>query len=256
MSDQYNDGDLFFKFLLQFKFYERDLNYPALEKHIVALQTLSDIGNSGINVFDIYKRQIAFYSSNFGKLLGYTKEDYKDSGYQFFYDRIHPEDLAKLNKYGVSFMKIMNNLPVKEKMNYKAISEYRMINSQKKYVRLIEQYQILELDKKGQIWLLMGIVDLSANQEDYDGIKTQLLNFKTGQIVPLETPQKIELDLTKRELEILKLVKSGLLSKEISNQLSISLHTVNTHRQRFLEKLGANNSFEAVSMASKFGLLN
>jgi DNA-binding CsgD family transcriptional regulator len=47
-----------------------------------------------------------------------------------------------------------------------------------------------------------------------------------------------------------------LLSKEISNVLSISLHTVNTHRQRFLEKLGANNSMEAVMFASRFGLLD
>ncbi|MBK6998073.1 MAG: helix-turn-helix transcriptional regulator [Lewinellaceae bacterium] len=53
----------------------------------------------------------------------------------------------------------------------------------------------------------------------------------------------------------MKLVKDGLLSKEISNRLSISLHTVNTHRQRFLEKLGANNSLEAIIFASKFGLL-
>jgi len=50
-------------------------------------------------------------------------------------------------------------------------------------------------------------------------------------------------------------VRNGLLSKEISNKLSISVHTVNTHRQRFLEKLGANNSMEAVVFASKFGLL-
>ncbi|WP_428838896.1 LuxR C-terminal-related transcriptional regulator [Gelidibacter algens] len=42
----------------------------------------------------------------------------------------------------------------------------------------------------------------------------------------------------------------------MSDKLSISLHTVNTHRQRFLEKLGANNSIEAVIFASKFGLLD
>ena len=130
-----------------------------------------------------------------------------------------------------------------------------MLNAQNKYVRLIEQYQVLELDKTGQIWLIMGIVDLSANQEEYEGIKTQLLNFKTGKTIPLEVPEKVNLELTKREIEVLKLVKDGLLSKEISNKLSISLHTVNTHRQRFLEKLGANNSFEAVLFASRFGLL-
>ena len=102
----------------------------------------------------------------------------------------------------------------------------------------------------------MSIVDLSPNQEEYNGIKSQLLNFKTGKTIPLEVAPKAQHELTKRETEILKLVKDGLLSKEISNRLSISLHTVNTHRQRFLEKLGANNSFEAIMFASKFGLLD
>jgi DNA-binding NarL/FixJ family response regulator len=50
-------------------------------------------------------------------------------------------------------------------------------------------------------------------------------------------------------------VKEGYLSKEISDRLSISVHTVNTHRQRFLEKMGAANSMEAVMYASKYGLL-
>jgi DNA-binding CsgD family transcriptional regulator len=255
MQDQYSDEELFYKFLLQYKFDEKDLDYSILEKHRVALQTLSDIGNSGINVFDLSTRQIVFYSSNFGVLLGYQPSDYAESGQQFFYDKIHPEDIVKLNINGVSVFKLFNNFSREDKLNHKAIQEYRMINAQGKYVRLIEQYQVLELDKKDQVWLIMGTVDFSANQEEYDGIKIQMVNFKTGQIIPTEIPQKMELDLTKREIEVLKLVKEGLLSKEISNKLSISLNTVNTHRQRFLEKLGANNSIEAVRFASNYGLL-
>lgn len=72
----------------------------------------------------------------------------------------------------------------------------------------------------------------------------------------MQAVEKVGVELTKREIEILRLVKEGYLSKEISGKLSISVHTVNTHRQRFLEKLGANNSFEAVMFASKFGLLD
>ncbi len=255
MEEQYSNEELFYKFLLQYKFNENDLDYAALKNHRIALQLLSSIGNSGINVFDINKREVVFFSANFGKLLGYSPSEYEKTGQQFFYDKIHPEDIIKLNVYSVSLLKIFNNFSSDDKLSHKAINEYRMLNAQNNYVRLIEQYQILELDKTGQIWLMMGIVDLSANQEEYNGIKTQLLNFRTGNIIPIEAPQKLQLELTKREIEILKLVKDGYLSKEISNKLAISLHTVNTHRQRFLEKLGANNSFEAVMFASKFGLL-
>ena len=130
-----------------------------------------------------------------------------------------------------------------------------MLNAQNKYTRLIEQFQVLELDKTGQIWLTVGFVDISPHQEEYEGIKSQLFNFKTGQMVSFDIVPKVEVELTKREVEVLKLVKDGFLSKEISSKLAISVHTVNTHRQRFLEKLGADNSFEAVKFASNFGLL-
>ena len=130
-----------------------------------------------------------------------------------------------------------------------------MANSDHKFVRLIEQYQILELDARGQIWLMFSVVDTSPNQESDGSVKCQILNFRTGHFIPIEAEPKPQLELTKRELEILKLVKQGYLSKEISDKLSISVHTVNTHRYRFLEKLGANNSIEAVVFASKYGLL-
>jgi DNA-binding CsgD family transcriptional regulator len=256
MSEQNSIEEIFYKFLLQYKFEEKDLDYSVMDNHTIALQALSDICNSGISVFDICKRQVLFYSSNFGKLLGYSQSDYETTGQQFFADKIHPEDKLKLSIKGVSLLKIFDAFSSEEKLNHKIIHEYRMLDAQNKYKRLVEQYQMIELDKKGQLWLMMSVVDISPNQEEYDGVKSQLLNFKTGQIIPFDIAPKVQIELTKREMEVLKLVKEGYLSKEISSKLAITLHTVNTHRQRFLAKLGANNSLEALSFASKFGLLD
>lgn len=254
-KEQNSVKDIFFKFLMEYKYDEKDLDYTLAEKHISVLQTLSGIGNSGFSLFDIHKRQVLFYSSNFGQLLGYARSDYEETGQQFFIDRIHPADALNLSLLSVSIFKIFNAFSKEDKLSHKTISEYRMLNAQGKYTRLIEQYQMVELDKKGQLWLMLGVVDISPNQDEESNSKGQLLNFKTGQFIPLDVPPKAQIELTKRELEILRLVKIGFLSKEISTKLSISLHTVNTHRQRFLEKLGANNSFEAVNFASRFGLL-
>lgn len=248
--------EIFFKFLKSFEYDPSDLDYEKLEKHKVALQTLSEVGNSGITIFDISTCNTVFYSSNFGQLLGYSSEDYKDIGQMFFGNRIHPEDKHEMSRRGVSVFRMFDAFPVEDKLNYKVISEYRMLNANMNYVRLIEQYQVLELDKKGQIWLMMSFVELSPDQEDFNGIKSQFINFKTGELLGLKTEKKAKSELTKREMEILRLVKNGLLSKEISEKLAISLHTVNTHRQRLLEKLGANNSMEAILFASKFGLLD
>jgi len=256
MSKENSIQEILFKFLMKYQYNQEDLDYSVLPKHIATLQTLSDIGNSGVNIFDVNKKEIAFFSPNFNKLLGYSAADYADTGHHFFDQKIHPDDKPKMALNSISIFKIFDQLSRDEKLNHKSIYEYRMLNTMGKYIRLIDQYQILELDQKGQIWLMFGIVDISPNQAENEQVKCQLLNFRTGNFIPLETPLKPELELTKREIEILKLVKSGFLSKEISDKLSISVHTVNTHRQRFLEKLGANNSFEAVMFASKFGLLD
>ncbi len=256
MTEQSHIQEIFFRYLLQFRFNEKDLDYSAINKHASVLQTLSDIGNSGTGIFDLCKREVIFYSSNFGALLGYEPNDYKNIGQQFFASKIHPDDALKCSNIGVSALKILNNFSSDEKLNYKLITEYRMLNFQNQYVRLIEQYQVLELDSNGQIWLMMNVVDVSSNQDVLEESKSQLVNFRTGKIIPMEVSRKVQVELTKREIEILKYVKDGLLSKEISNKLAISVHTVNTHRQRFLEKLGANNSLEAVIFAAKFGLLD
>jgi DNA-binding NarL/FixJ family response regulator len=44
--------------------------------------------------------------------------------------------------------------------------------------------------------------------------------------------------------------------KVISDQFEISIFTVNTHRQRILKKLNANNTTEAILYASRLGLIS
>ncbi len=255
MKEQHSIGEIFFKFLSQYQFDERLLDYTVMQEHIKLLNVLSEISNSGIQVFDMNKKETIYLSSNFGKMLGYMPADYEGLNHLFFQSKIHPEEQTQLALNGIATLKIFTAFSREEKLNHKVIDEYRMLNAGNKYVRVIEQYQVLELDKAGQIWLLFSIVDISPNQESENFTRPQLLNFKTGNLISLEMPQKPELELSKREVEILKLVKDGFLSKEISSRLSISVHTVNTHRQRLLKKLNANNSHEAVVFASKFGLL-
>lgn len=52
--------------------------------------------------------------------------------------------------------------------------------------------------------------------------------------------------LTVKERMVLSLVSSGLTTKEIAGELSISPHTVESHRKSLLRKCGAKNSAELV----------
>jgi len=60
--------------------------------------------------------------------------------------------------------------------------------------------------------------------------------------------------LTPREREIVRLVVTGLLNKEIADQLDLALITVKVHRGRAMHKLGAGNPAELVHIAELAGL--
>lgn len=61
--------------------------------------------------------------------------------------------------------------------------------------------------------------------------------------------------LTKREKEILKLICDGKLTREIADQLFISLHTIETHRRNILSKMEVKNTAHMVKVAISEGLV-
>ena len=58
-------------------------------------------------------------------------------------------------------------------------------------------------------------------------------------------------ELTKREVEVLKLIAQEYNTKEIADKLFISTHTVETHRKNLLSKLGVKNSAGLARYAAK-----
>ncbi len=65
-----------------------------------------------------------------------------------------------------------------------------------------------------------------------------------------------EVDLTKREQEILQLIAKGLSTQEISDQLFISFRTVERHRANLLLKTNTNNSLKLLVFAIKHNLVD
>lgn len=61
--------------------------------------------------------------------------------------------------------------------------------------------------------------------------------------------------VTEREIEIIKYIAEGLSNKQIADKLSLSTHTVNTHRKNIMNKLDVNNTAGIVMFAVKNQLL-
>jgi FixJ family two-component response regulator len=60
--------------------------------------------------------------------------------------------------------------------------------------------------------------------------------------------------LTKREREVMKLVVSGLLNKQIAGELGTSEVTVKMHRGQVMRKMKAQSLVQLLRMAEKIGI--
>ena len=62
--------------------------------------------------------------------------------------------------------------------------------------------------------------------------------------------------LTRREVEVLGLVMGGKRNREIAGRLFISEETVKAHMKRIIEKLGAQDRTQAVTIALRRGIIH
>lgn len=72
-----------------------------------------------------------------------------------------------------------------------------------------------------------------------------------GQVSDLieEPHEHPELHLTPRQAEVLTLLERGRTTKQIADELHLSIETVRNHVRRLLQTMGAHSRLEAVAMA-------
>jgi len=77
----------------------------------------------------------------------------------------------------------------------------------------------------------------------------------SNQNVALNTSLISELELSKRELEILGLMAQGHSNEEIAAKLFVSLSTVKTHNQNLFAKLDVKRRTQAIEKAKRLHLI-
>jgi DNA-binding NarL/FixJ family response regulator len=76
-----------------------------------------------------------------------------------------------------------------------------------------------------------------------------------GDLVGVEAPRR-RVDLTERELQVLRGMSDGKSNAEIGRELFVSEDTVKTHARRLFRKLGARDRAHAVASAFRAGLVS
>ena len=217
-------------------------NYAKIENAIAVLS-------------DWRSNESYIYYGRFSKMLGIDKNA-KDSKVSSIWEEeifklIHPDDLAKKHLQELCFYHFIKRQPKKKRIDYYLMSKLRMKNQTGSYIPVLHRIFYASMPTNDTLCLALClysplVFDITA--------KCVIVNSINGHIAELEEHNNEKI-LSAREKQVLKLIDKGLMSKEIAETLSISINTVNRHRQEILGKLQVKNSIEACRIAKDLKLI-
>lgn len=221
------------------------LMYSRLENSIAVLSDMK------ANKSYIYKGKVA-------KVLGLEEEEASEEinsiWEEAIFNKIHPDDLFEKHLLELQFFNIIKNLPIEERSDYQVKSRIRMRSKTGDDVFVEHRMFYVSSTVNGSLWLALCLYNLSTDESTASGPYGLIVNSARGMTIKPDQQACNQL-LSSREKEILQLIRKGKMSKEIADSLSISINTVNRHRQNILEKLRVSNSLEACRIAERMNLI-
>ncbi len=100
----------------------------------------------------------------------------------------------------------------------------------------------------------MELTQQQKRIETLENALYEIVQSKADQFPDVKT-KRLKADLTKRELQVLRLISEGLTNIDISGVLSISPHTVKTHVIHVFNKLGVSDRAQAAALATRLKLI-
>jgi DNA-binding CsgD family transcriptional regulator len=212
-----------------------------------------------VSIYDHKELRSTYCNENLSSLMGYSREMFMgENGMQTLYNTFHPTHMAIYNAYLYPKISetmaeaVANNEDVK---SYKFSSTFKAVRSNKEEFWCHIQFGVIETYSDGiPMFTLSLLSDISHIKKDNN------IDFLIYKTISGEIQQAIsytsfnednsQLKLSKREIEILALVKQGHTSKEIAIKLFVSENTIHTHRKNMLHKTNSKNMAELIQFAN------
>ena len=200
------------------------------------------VGDFYYFVFDVKRGEFEYINENISKVLGY---DRNISAVEFI-SNIHPED----QPYFIEFEKNLNiffrNLPLEKITKYKIQYDFRIKDINKEYKRILHQMMIVQHDDEKNMLRSLGIhTDISLLKSDGKPKLSYIAMDNGPSYQDINTKEQFAFIIP--EKEILKLVVEGKTTREISEFLNKSIHTINSHRKNIFQKTESKTIAELVS---------
>jgi|GEM_PF-1980778 len=225
---------------------DRDIVPSRIEMHINSLIHSSAYSKKAFYIYDVYKQKKIYESPVYEDIFNTCGDDYQLI--------IHPDDLPLVMKNNITAFRhlFFNN---KEAKNIRIERDFRM-RCKGLFKNIHETIEPLDLDSKKNVWLLLGVITEIEDQTYPSVFSSKFIYLPTGRAyVPVDRYFHNDRIFSAKEMEVVKYLKEGMETSVIAEKINLSVHTVNTHRQRIVEKLQVKSTDEIIKYAEILGII-
>lgn len=235
--------------------FTKDLHYSTVDTCRQIARGYSVIENAVAVLSDMRTDISYMYSGGFAVTLGLEENSCEETTHSIWektvLERVHPDDLHNKYLHELCFFNFMKKQPMSARPRYCYAGKLRMKDREGNFIFVQHRIFYVPDTADGSFPLSLCLYtplvsDIPANGLIIDTVsgKVTEMQMKTGRDI-----------LSRREAQILEMIDKGLTSRQISESLSISVHTVSRHRQEILSKLQVRNSVEACRIARELQII-
>ncbi|GAB4247747.1 MAG: hypothetical protein Tsb0034_27050 [Ekhidna sp.] len=251
-----NYGDIF-KTFTEFK-------GETLEKHVEKLSQLDQLIPHSATFFCVTNtsnQTFEYVSKNFVPTTKLEIKDMVDGGMEFWWGRMHPEEIQNWLKSLKELMQFtMQNIALEDRRRVTYTWNYRVKDGNGIYKNIIQHTTPMFFDEQGKP--IIGLAHYSV-LEAHEILPIQasakILNvqdeYETLYYQSYGTQRLLSENISHRERDVLRLLALGYSNNEIADKLSISEHTVKTHRKNAMNKTNAKNTTQLVATCIRQGII-
>lgn len=252
MSAVSKDYKLFFKFLETYTpkgFKEIDQDSPLM----IELEKLMEQNDQFIYIADAIRMEILFTSKRSIDMIGVPSENVS---FYHFMERTHASDIQRLNIGRAKLLKKSQDIFISGKGSTLMSTNFRVRNGKGKYSNyLMQNYLFFSSTPYKTVFFLKVHTNIDWCKKLKHGYHYYIGNDMSNFRYPDQELLQMGNIFTKREFEIIKLIETGLSTEQISEQLSLSQYTVNTHRGNILKKTEKAHFSELIYDLKERGVL-
>lgn len=233
MVTDLQDYNLFLKFIKTYSptaFNEIDPD----DKQILELEQMMEDNNQFIYLADAIHMKIIWTSKRSSEMIGVEPEDVS---FYHFMEATHPDDIQRLNIGRTKLLKRAQDIFIAREGSALLSTNFKYRNVHGMYSNVLTQnYLFYRPIPYKTVYFLKVHTNIDWCKKLKHGYHYYIGNDMSNFRYPDQELLQMGNVFTKREFEIIKLIETGLSTEQISEQLSLSQYTVNTHRGNILKK--------------------